>query len=307
MKGLKGQTFKRKDMKSLLFIVNPVSGKKLILKDMAAVLAVFNKNGYLPTVFYTQKRGDASAFAAERGSEFDLVCCAGGDGTLNEVVTGMMHSPYDIPISYIPCGSTNDFALSRGLATVPVQEAERIVASDAVREYDIGKFEDRYFTYTAAFGAFSHVSYATDQNLKNIFGHTAYLLSGIKDLSNIKPVHAVISANGKQFEDDYLFGAVSNSTSVGGTVSLPGELVDTADGKFEVLLIKMPKSILDLNDIVMSLISQKYDSQHITFFQTDCIHVTTSMKYAWTLDGEASEECDEVKIQVIEKKLRLRG
>lgn len=293
--------------KSLLFIVNPVSGKKMILKEMGAVLSVFNKNDYLPTVYYTQKRGDATDFVEQYGKDYDIVCCAGGDGTLNEVVTGIMCSGSNNSVAYIPCGSTNDFALSRGLSANPVQQAERIVQKDAIKEYDIGQFANQYFTYAAAFGAFSHVSYATDQNLKNIFGHTAYLLSGIKDLSNIKPVHAIVCSNGRRLEDDFLFGAVSNSTSVGGTVSLPGELVDTADGKFEVILIKMPKSILDLNDIVMSLISQKYDSQHITFFQTDSLTVETSVPYAWTLDGEASEESKKVQINVIGKALRLRG
>lgn len=295
------------NMKELLFIVNPVSGKKMILKEMGAVLSVFNKSGFLPKVYYTQKRGDATIAASEYGIDHDLICCAGGDGTLNEVVSGVLKTNSSAEIAYIPCGSTNDFALSRGLSSNPVQEAERIVSASNLHEYDVGQFDDRYFTYTAAFGAFSHVSYATDQNLKNIFGHTAYLMSGIKDLSNIKPVHATVMANGIEYEDDFLFGAVSNSTSVGGTVSLPGNLVDTSDGKFEVILIRMPKSIINLNDIVLSLISQKYDSEYIRFFQADNLTVKTVQPYAWTLDGEASAENTEVHIRVIHKALRLRG
>lgn len=287
--------------------MNPVSGKKTILKEMGNVLAAFNKGGYLPTVFYTQKRGDATEYVGDHGKEYDLICCAGGDGTLNEVVTGILSSDPAKEISYIPCGSTNDFALSRELALNPVQEAERIVSGNFLRAYDAGRFGNRYFTYTAAFGAFSHVSYATDQNLKNMFGHTAYLLSGIKDISNIKPVHAAIRSGDTEYEDDFLFGAISNSTSIGGTVSFPRDLVDTSDGLFEVMLIRMPKSILDLNDIVMSLLSQNYDSQRMIFFQTDALTVRMSAPYAWTLDGEPSEKVEEVDISVVNKAFRLRG
>lgn len=294
-------------MKPFLFIVNPVSGKKAILKEMGNVLSTFNKGGFLPTVFYTQKRGDATEYTLKHADQYDLICCAGGDGTLNEVVTGLLRAGVQKEISYIPCGSTNDFALSRELALSPVHEAERIVSENNTTAYDVGKFGDRYFTYTAAFGAFSHVAYDTDQNLKNIFGHTAYLLSGIKDISNIKPIHAMVRVGDKEYEDDFIFGAISNSTSVGGTVSFPRDLVDTTDGLFELMLIRMPKSILDLNEIVYSLVSQNYDSQRMIFLQTDSVFIRTEIPYAWTLDGEPSEETAEVHISVLHKAFQLRG
>lgn len=301
------EVFEEKKMRSLLLIVNPVSGKKTVLKEMGNVLSSFNKGGFLPTVYFTKKRGDATNYAVQFADDYDLVCCAGGDGTLNEVVTGLMRTGSEKEISYIPCGSTNDFAISRGLSPHLVEETERIVSGEYHSLHDIGVFEEKYFTYAAAFGAFSRVSYATDQNLKNLFGHTAYVLSGIKDLSNIKSVHAIVNANGKELEDDYLFGAVSNSTSVGGTVSFPRDLVDTSDGLFEVILIKMPKSILDLNEIVRSLISQDYNSQCMTFFQTNELTVRTDVPYAWTLDGEPSPEISEVNIRVLQNAFRLRG
>lgn len=294
-------------MKSILFIVNPVSGKKSIQKEMGGVLSAFNHAGFLPSVYYTQKRGDATEIAATCGNGYDIICCAGGDGTLNEVVTGLMESNATAKVSYIPCGSTNDFAVSRGLTADALKEAERIVSKTDACTYDLGKFENRFFTYAAAFGAFSQVSYGTDQNLKNILGHSAYLLNGVKDLNKIKPVHAIIRSHDTVIEDDFLFGSITNSTSLGGTISFPNDLVDTSDGKFEVLLIRMPNSLISFNEIIMSLISQKYDSPHITFLQTDELTVKTNVPYAWTLDGEASGECEEAHICVLQKALELIG
>lgn len=290
----------------MLFIVNPVSGKKAIFKEIGEALQVFSNGGMAPTVIFTQKRGDATHLAEEYGGKVPLVCCSGGDGTLNEVVSGLISGGHRPETAYIPCGSTNDFAISRGLSSGIADEAANIV-SGRVREYDVGCFGNRYFTYVAAFGAFCKLSYTTDQNLKNVFGHTAYLLGGVKDLSNIKPVHMKITANDTVYEDDYIFGAISNSTSVGGTVSLPGNLVNTADGLFEIILIKMPRSIAELGEIVIALLSQNYDCPLITFAQADKMTVESSVPYEWALDGEASEPCVRTEIVVLPKALKLRG
>ena len=295
-------------LKKLLFIVNPVSGKKAVLREMGTILGEFNRGGYLPEVYYTAKRGDATDFTRRFAGEFPLVCCAGGDGTLNEVISGLLSGGHAVPVGYIPCGSTNDFASARGLSPNLAEQARAIAAGERVRAYDVGMFNDSFFSYVAAFGAFCRVSYATDQNLKNIFGHTAYLMSGIRDLSNMKPVHAVVSTgDGRVFEDDYIFGAVSNSTSVGGTVSLPEDLVNPSDGLFEVLLIRMPKTIIDLNEIVIALLSRRYDSDFITFTQASEITVHMDTPYAWALDGEASPDSSDVHIRVLPGKLILRG
>ncbi|MBR1457552.1 MAG: YegS/Rv2252/BmrU family lipid kinase, partial [Oscillospiraceae bacterium] len=200
-----------------LLIINPVSGKKMILRYIPQVIRIFMDAGYLVTTMVTARRGEATAFARGLGRDYDLICCTGGDGTLNETITGLVAGDLQVPLAYIPCGSTNDFALSRGLSTDIPTAAEQAARGKPTR-YDIGRFGDQVFSYVAAFGAFSWLSYTTDQNLKNVLGHTAYILDGIKDLSKIKPLHVKLTVDGSVYEDDYLFGAVCNSTSIAGTL-----------------------------------------------------------------------------------------
>ena len=223
-----------KDFKPALLIINPVSGKQMILKHLADITRTFMVGGYAPTLLVTGKRGDATEFAYKYGRDYDLVCCSGGDGTLNETITGLARADIHVPVGYIPCGSTNDFAASHNLAT-DIPTAALNIASAKKRRYDIGIFGESYFTYVAAFGAFSWLSYTTDQKLKNQLGHTAYLIDGIKDVSKIKPIHMKITVDGELHEGDYIFGAVCNSLSVAGTIELPKSEVDTCDGVFEVL------------------------------------------------------------------------
>lgn len=292
--------------KRALLIINPVSGKKQILRFIPQVIRVFMDAGYMVTTMITSARGEATEFSRRYGRDFDLICCTGGDGTLNEALSGLAAEDIHVPLGYIPCGSTNDFANSHSLSTDIVTAAKNI-ASGRTAQYDIGRFGNHFFSYVAAFGAFSSLSFTTDQNLKNVLGHTAYILDGIKDLSKIKPLHLKITADGVLHEDDYLFGAVCNSTSIAGTIELPGDIVDTCDGIFEVLLIRVPKTLFDLDQTIRALLTQDYTSQFIDFFPARDIYVENPIGLEWSLDGECPGAYDAVHISPIPGFLTLQG
>lgn len=292
--------------KKALLIINPVSGKKLVLKHIPYIIRRLMDSGYLVTTCITSRRGEAVDLAAELGRGYDLVCCTGGDGTLNETLTGLAREDIHVPIGYIPCGSTNDFAVFHGLATDIIKAADNMVSGER-RLYDIGRFDQAYFSYVAAFGAFSWLSYTTDQNLKNKLGHTAYIIDGIKDAYKVRPVHMRIEAGGRVFEDDYIFGAVCNSTSIAGTIELPKEVVDPSDGIFEVLLIKMPKTLADLDMIIRSVYNQDYTCPLVDFFQASRLRIDNEPGLEWALDGECIVPADRFEVSVIPKFLNLQG
>ncbi len=291
--------------KKLLLILNPYSGKKIGKRHLADVLEKFCKEGYIPTVFLTTGQGNAVDLAAAHGGEADLVVCMGGDGTFNEVMSGLLRGGHDVPIGYIPCGSTNDFANSIGLKkTVPA--ATDVVLAGTPHTYDVGLFGERHFSYVASFGIFTRASYATSQNVKNTLGHLAYVLEGIKDLSNIRPWHMRFELDdGEVIEDDYIFGAISNSTSVGGILTLDPETVDMNDGLFELLLVKMPKNVVELNDCIRALTEQKYKPPVITFRSASRLMVTADPAMEWSLDGEWSSGSEHIEVHNLHNAIRL--
>lgn len=295
-----------KKFKAALLIINPVSGKKMILRHVTEVVQILTEAGYAVTVMVTSKNGDAAEFAENYAADFDLVVCTGGDGTLNETLTGLARGNISMPLGYIPCGSTNDFGAAHNLSG-DIIEAAKNIASGRVTAYDIGRFGEQYFSYVAAFGAFSWLSYTTDQNLKNILGRTAYVLDGIKDLSRIKPVHLKITADGVLHEDDYIFGAVCNSLSVAGIIELSDKIVDMQDGVFEVLLIRNPRSLAELEAIVRGLVNQDYTCENLEFFHAVRISVDNPAGINWTLDGECADSVEHVEIRPIKKFLKLQG
>lgn len=292
--------------KNALLIINPVSGKKQVLKFIPNIIRSLMDAGYTVTVMVTARRGEATELACEHGAVYDLVCCTGGDGTLNEVLSGLASADIHVPLGYIPCGSTNDFAMSHGLA-LDIPTAAENIASGRQTVYDIGRFDDEFFSYVAAFGAFSWLSYTTDQNLKNVLGHTAYILDGIKDLSKIKSIHMRLTADGVVHEGDYLFGAVCNSLSIAGTIELPRSVVDTCDGVLEVLLVKTPKTIIDFNGVITGLLTQNYTSPFIEFFQAKNIIAESSEGVEWSLDGESSGLKTAAEIRPLPGFLTLQG
>ena len=271
--------------KRLLLVLNPTSGKRAGKRHLADVVDRFCRADYIPTVFVTASRGDARRIVRTHGGEADLVVCLGGDGTFNEVVSGLLEGGHTTPIGYIPCGSTNDFASAIGLDKA-ITNAITAVLEGEPHTYDVGRFGDRYFSYVASFGIFSRTSYATPQNVKNALGHLAYLLEGVKELFDIHPWHVKVEVDGTVIEGDYLFGAVSNSTSVGGVLTLDPDAVNMNDGLLELLLVKMPRNAVELSDCIRALAEHRYDTDTITFLNGSDFTVTADPAMEWSLDGE---------------------
>ena len=283
-------------MKKLLFVMNPYAGMRKGAKALADIIAIFNRADYEVITYMTAGPGDGRRIVAKQASQVDLVVCAGGDGTFNETVNGLLASGCDTPVGYIPCGSTNDFASSLQLQTNPVKAAQAIVDGDVTR-YDIGKFGDRYFSYVASFGAFTKTSYNTPQSVKNALGHTAYLLSCVQELSQIRKEHLLIETSDQVIEDDFIFGAISNSTSVGGILTLDPKQVDMRDGKFELLLVRAPRDLLELSDCIRALQTQKYNCPMITFLSTSSLTVYANPEMDWSLDGERQAGSDRIFVE----------
>ncbi len=273
--------------KRLLFIVNPRSGKGQIKEHLADILDIMIKAGYQVSVHVTQSGGDATRQIIERSGEFDRIVCSGGDGTLDEVVTGMMQlSPEERkPIGYIPAGSTNDFGNSLGIDK-NMLNAAHISVSDNLFSCDIGRFNSDSFVYVAAFGIFTEVSYATPQDMKNVLGHAAYIIEGAKQLRDIPSFRMQVEYEGNVVYDEFIYGMITNSKSVGGFQGIIRGDIGLNDGVFEVTLIKMPRNPMDLNEILGFMTGIIPDSDMVYSFQTSEIKLTCSEEVAWTLDGE---------------------
>ena len=291
-------------VKKMLFIVNPCAGMRRVNRYMVDILDIFNRGGYEVVTYITAQRGDCARIAREKASQMDLVVCAGGDGTFNEMITGVLDSGADVPVGYIPCGSTNDFASSLHLPT-NVVKAARTIVDGTPQALDVGRFGSRYFSYVASFGAFTRASYATPQNVKNALGHMAYLLEGIQELSQLRNEHVRIELEDREIEGDFLFGAVSNSTSVGGILTLDPKQVDMSDGMFELLLVRMPKDLGELHECIVALQKQKYNCAVITFVTARKLRITANPEMIWTLDGEREDGHETVVVENLHHAIRL--
>lgn len=291
-------------MKKLLFIVNPKAGKKKSQAPLFDAIARFSQAGYLVRLFITTQGGDAYQAVSECGDAYDLVVCAGGDGTLNEVISGLIPLENRPPIGYIPNGSTNDFATSLKLSSNP-SAAAAAIASGRAAHLDAGRFNTRFFAYVASFGALTKASYSASQAAKNALGHLAYILEGIGSLDSLRPYRARIEADGEIFEGKFIFGAVCNSTSLGGLVKLDPEKVQMDDGKFELLLLKMPKNPIDLQNLITGILKMKYDMPGVIFRHVEHIKLTTEDNIPWSLDGEYAESCPVVEIENLPRAITL--
>ena len=291
-------------MKKMLFIMNPFAGVKRANRHLTDILLMFTQAGYEVTTHMTLGRGDAAAVAREKGKDVDLVVCCGGDGTLNETITGLLSAGADTPIGYIPAGSTNDFASSLKLPTNILKAAQEIVEGEPV-SYDVGRFGDRYFSYVASFGAFTKSSYATPQNVKNALGHTAYVLSGITELSQIRNEHVKMEIDGQVVEGDFLFGAICNSTSVGGILTLDPKQVDMGDGLFEILLVRAPENLAEIHECIQALQSQRYNCAMLTFRSARRVRIFADPDMPWTLDGEKEDGHETVEVENLHHAIRL--
>ena len=283
-------------MKKLLFVVNGHSGKGQIKNKLLDIIDIMIKEGYHVQVHTTQEREDATKVVREQAKYNDLVVCSGGDGTLDEAVTGMMQSEVRTPLGYIPAGSTNDFANSLEIPKDMIQAAKTAVAGVPF-SCDVGEFNGDYFIYVAAFGIFTDVSYATSQELKNALGHVAYILEGAKRLHTIKSYHMRVEYDGNEIEGDFLLGMITNSTSVGGFKNMTGKDVKLDDGMFEVTLIRKPKNIIELNTIIASLTNLKDETDLIDSFRADSVKFYSEEEIPWTLDGEFGGDHKEVQIK----------
>lgn len=292
-------------MKKMLVIMNPYAGTRQAARFLAETLDIFCRADFDVTVAMTQGQGDGKKIAEERGGDKDIVVAVGGDGTFNEVIAGVMNKGYKVKIGYIPAGTTNDFAQSVGLNKTVVPAAETIVGGNS-RQLDIGRYNGRFFSYVASFGAFASTSYDAPQDLKNMIGHAAYILSGLKDVVNIKPLKLSVKSEDHVYEGDFIFGAVCNSTSMGGVINLKQSDVDMNDGVFEVMLIKSPKNIFELNEIIIAVTTQSYsDCSMITFFSSARVEIEAPEDMPWTLDGEYQKGSKKIVIENVKSAIEI--
>lgn len=292
-------------MKKLYFIYNPHSGRGQIRNKLSDILQIFSKAGYELTVYPTKENKDAIKKIEELPEDYDLVVCSGGDGMMDEVVEGMMQRTQKLPIGYIPSGTVNDFARSLKIPRDMLRAAQIAVTG---RDFpcDMGTFNKQHFVYIAAFGIFTDVAYSTRQDMKNVLGHMAYLLEGVKRLTNIPSYHLRFSSEEMTEEGDFIFGMVTNSRSVGGFKSIIGRKVQFDDGVFEVTFIHTPKNPVELQEILGAIILKEIDSKYMYSFRSSRILIEADTKVPWTLDGEFGGDCDTALIQNHQKALEIR-
>ncbi|WP_026526083.1 diacylglycerol/lipid kinase family protein [Butyrivibrio sp. VCD2006] len=290
--------------KKMLFVYNPKAGKERIRSNLLDIIDIFSKAGYEVTVHPTQERGDATKAVKSRENIYDIVTCSGGDGTLDEVVNGMWKSKKRVPIGYVPAGSTNDFAMSLGIPAAMHASAEALVNGE---EYacDIGVMNNETFVYIAAFGIFTDVSYLTRQDIKNVLGHMAYIFEGAKRLSEIRSYHLKVTTDEGVIEDDFVFGMVTNSISVGGFKDITGKNVKLDDGVFEVTLVKLPDNMLDMSNLLASFLNRNIDTEQMYCFKTKHIEFESKEEIAWTRDGEFGGSHTYVDIKNVNKAIKI--
>jgi YegS/Rv2252/BmrU family lipid kinase len=294
------------DRKKLLFIYNPRAGKSQIRSNLLDMIDIFVKAGYEVTAYPTQAAGDGLKAVTERKlGYYDLIACSGGDGTLDEVVTGMMQCEKRLPIGYVPAGTTNDFAASLRIPK-NMTEAARVIVEGKDFACDIGGFNEDTFVYIAAFGLFTEVSYETKQDVKNVLGHMAYILEGMKRLSNIQSYPMKVTCGDRALEGDFIFGMITNSRSVGGFKRITGKYVELDDGEFEVTLIKRPANPVELNTITAALLNKNINTDLMYCFKASSLQIESAEEIAWTLDGEFGGRHSRVTIQNHRQALKIR-
>ena len=295
-------------MKKMLFIFNPRSGRERLRTKLLDILDLFVKAGWEVTVHVTQSAGDAKERVEQKGGDVDLLVCSGGDGTLNEVVSGMMAwSREKRPqLGYIPAGSTNDFAASLDLPKNLLRAASTAVTGSSFA-IDVGRFgENRYFAYVAAFGAFTEVSYKTPQEAKNVLGHQAYMLEAVKRIAGLKSYHMRFFWDDQQLEEEFILGMVTNTISIGGFKGLVQPRVALNDGEFEVMLIRKPRTPKDIQSIVGCLINKDAENDCVYMFRTSRLRIESEEIVDWTLDGEYGGGVQEICIENLREEIVVR-
>ena len=283
--------------KKLMLIINPAAGKGSYKVNLGDALHVLDMGGYRTSLFFTAGRGDATEFARAYAKDFDTVACIGGDGTLSEVISGLMALPSPPPLGYIPMGTANDVATTLNLPKNDTIAAARRIVHGAAHPFDVGGFGDNsYFAYIAAFGAFTEVSYATPQNQKRVLGHLAYVLQGAMQLPKIESYKTRVEYEGGTIEGDFLYGSVSNSTAMAGIVHLRDDLVCLGDGLSELVLVRNPGSLAEFRSIVEGVLLQNYDNENLLILHTRKARFSFEKPVAWTRDGEAGGAYQEIEL-----------
>ena len=292
--------------KKMLFIYNPRAGKSQIRSNLLDMIDIFVKAGYEVTAYPTQAQGDGIKAVTERQiGYYDMIACSGGDGTLDEVVTGMMRCEKRLPIGYVPAGTTNDFAGSLGIPR-SMEKAARVIVDGRSFRCDVGGFNENIFVYIAAFGLFTDVSYETRQDMKNVLGHMAYVLEGMRKLSKVKSYAMKVTSGDKVIKGDFIFGMITNSLSVGGFKKITGDNVKLDDGVFEVTLIKRPGNPVELNTIMAAMVNRNIDTDLMECFTASELQIESAEDIAWTLDGEFGGRHSRVEIQNYKQALEIR-
>lgn len=281
--------------RSMLFVYNPMAGKEQIKTYLSDIIQIFCRADFEVTIVATQKSGDATRIVAEKGAAYDYVVCSGGDGTMSEVAAGLMRLQNRPVCGYIPAGTVNDFASTLRIPKVMTEAAELITIGD-VFQCDLGRFNDKFFTYVAGFGAFTEVSYQTSQELKNALGKTAYFVEALRHVTEIKPHHMKIEYDGGAIEDEFVLGLVSNSESVSGYKAYSLKDIKMDDGLFEALFIRKLKNPLELQMVINALLTKKLDAEQMCCITTTKLHIVSDDHVQWTLDGEDGGFFDEVMI-----------
>lgn len=283
-------------MKKLLFIANPKAGRGRSAAALFNAVCTFSKAGYLISVRCPEQYGDIARFAAE-GGDYDLIVCSGGDGTLSSTISGVMQiEGKRPPIGYLPNGSTNDFALSLHIPLSTPEAAENAIHG-VPRCLDLGKWGDREFVYVASFGAFTKVSYGVPQNIKNALGHFAYILEGAKDLESLHPYRVTVETDKETFSGEYLFGAISNSTSIAGIMKLSQSIVFMDDGEFELVLVRNVRTLDDLHNLLQTALRQEFDPNYVIVRHVKRVIFRTEENIPWSLDGEYAPSRSEVIVE----------
>lgn len=294
-------------MKEALFIYNPNSGQRIINEHLSWIVDYLSEREYLASIYATQSPKDASETIVELGNRFDEIIVGGGDGTLDEVIRAVSKLDIDPLIGYIPTGSTNDFSKSLNIPK-DVEKATKVATRGYQKRIDIGKIDDKFFVYVAAFGTIAEVSYNTGQDVKNIFGRSAYIFEGLKQtlpLINIPTYKIEVSVDGDAIKGDFIHFMVTNSVSVGGFVGITGDNVGLSDGIFELTMVKRPQSLSDINKIIFGLTNRK-ENDMLILRQGSEFEIKTNSKVAWSLDGEYGGSTTHAKIKVEQEKIRMR-
>ena len=285
--------------KKMLFIYNPMAGKEQIRNNLSDIIQVFCNAGFEITIFATQSTGDATRIVEKQGMDYNYVVCSGGDGTMNEVATGLMRLEKCPVCGYIPAGTVNDFASSLKIPRI-MKDAAELITYGGIFECDMGNF-----TYVAGFGAFTEVSYQTPQEWKNALGKAAYFVEALKHIADIKPHHMVIKSGDGIYEDTFILGLVSNSVSVAGFKAYSKKNIKMDDGKFEAIFIRNPKNPIEIQQVLNSLLSKQLDAPQILYLSSRHISIESDDDVQWTLDGEDGGICSYAEIEILEQALPI--